>query len=1027
MGGESRHPNAGESNGFPAAPAPFLDPARDRIYPRAGSNGTDSISGASDPGHWSPVSPLAKRLLIVFGALFVLYAIAGFFVAPGIVRSQILTNLDRVLTTKARLERVRVNPLALSVTLERFAIPESSGTTAVAFDKLYLRFSVFSPFFRAWTLDELRIEKPGVNVAVLEDRSLSLMGLVRPLPSAAPADTAAEPPAILIRKLRVVEGTASYEDRTRTPPLHKALIPIRISLTDFTTRRDRNNAYSFDASTDQGEQLAWHGRFRLRPFVSDGELRVQGLLAKTIEDFLGPERPFEFRNGTITFRADYRADASATPPVFQLSRMGVRIRDLELADRATGETSIRAGAVDTKDGTFRSDLFEANLGTVTADSLGVLVWMDSTGVTNLQRWSKAPPDTARPVTNKIAALSFQGLTFEFQDRRLSPPGVFRVREGHGEVKGYSSAPGAKASVTAACSLSTDGYAKATGTLVPSAGSVDVNVEADRVQIPDFESFVSPFARLTLQRGTVGAKGRLRFNDFGPAGPMLRFAGEVASSRFAAADAKLGKEFLSWDKVQVRGLQYDMAPNRVVIREIVADKPYLRFVVAPDLTTNVQSIAVPPDSVPAAFRPKPDQPDTIPMAIESIVVRNASMYFADLSLTPNFATGIHTMNGSIRELSSSRAAHAVIDIDGKVDEFAPVKISGLINPLNSRGLTDVGVSFKNIELTTFTPYSGKFMGYRIERGKLDLDLNYAIQDRELKGENKILVRQFTLGDKVESKEATSLPVKFAIALLKDKNGDIDLDLPVHGNLDDPKFSIGRIIVKVLVQLVVKAVTSPFKLFGAIFGGDGEEVAPAIRFPYGSAELDTTETRKLDAIQKGLSDRPGLKIEVESGGYPPRDSLAVLDRRFLERVRAAGAAPGRAQRPDPGLVAAAAGRAPAGFTPFEYAQGLASAYSSQFGKLPSVEKPPGKRPPAGTPDPELLAAEGRRLDVIEGRVRSSIALRPDDFTTLPTERARRIQGYLLQDSTLTADRVFIVADKGAYSPDSAGVRCGMTLRD
>ena len=973
------------------------------------------------------MSPVTKRLLIVFGVLFVLYTLAGFFLAPGLVRSALLQNLDATLTTKSRLERVRVNPLALSLTLERFAISDAAGAPAVGFEKLYLRFNIFSPFFRAWTLDELRVERPLVNVAVLEDRSLSLMGLLRPPPAGASADSAGEPPTILIRKLRVVDGTASYQDRTRTPALRKQLIPIQIALTDFTTRRDRRNAYSFDATTDRGERLSWHGRFRMRPFVSDGELRVDGLLATTIEEFLGPERPYELRGGIISFGAEYRADASTTPPVFRLSRMGVRIRDLALADRATGEVAITAGAIDTKDGTLRSDLLEVDLGSVTTDSLGVRVWMDSTGATNLQHWSQAPPDTAPPWTSKIASLAFQRLDFEFQDRRLAPPGVFRVREAHGDLKGFSSAPGTEASVTAACSLSTDGYASVSGTLVPSAGSVDVMLDAERLALPDLESFLTPFARLSLRRGTAGAKGRLQFNTFAPAGPLLRFTGDATSHRFSATDPKLGEEFLSWERVEIRGLEYDMAPSRVAVREIVTEKPYLRFVVAPDLTANVQAIAVPPDSVPAAFRPQPGAPDTIPMAIGSIAIHDGSMYFADLSLTPHFATGIHSMNGSIRELSSAQAAHALIDIDGKVDEFAPVKISGSINPLNSRGLTDVGVNFKNIELTTFTPYSGKFMGYRIERGKLDVDLRYTIQDRQLKGENKILVRQLTLGEKVESKDATSLPVKFAIALLKDKNGNIDLDLPVHGSLDDPKFSVGRIIVKVLVQLIVKAVTSPFKLFGALFGGDDEEVAPAIRFAYGSAELDTTETRKLDAIQKGLSDRPGLKIEVEGAGEATRDSLAVLDRLFRERIRAAGTAPGRARTPDAGLVAAATGRAPAGFTPFEYAQGLASAYSAQFGKLPEVEKPPGKRPPAGTPDTALVAAELRRLDAIERRVRSSIPLRADEIAGLPIERARRIQSYLLRDSTLAADRIYVVADKGAYSPDSAGVRAGLTLKD
>src|SRR5262249_30998893 len=173
-------------------------------------------------------------------------------------------------------------------------------------------------------------------------------------------------------------------------------------------------------------------------------------------------------------------------------------------------------------------------------------------------------------------------------------------------------------------------------------------------------------------------------------------------------------------------------------------------------------------------------------------------------------------------------------------------------------------FKNIELTTFTPYSGKFMGYRIERGKLDLDLKYAIQDRQLKADNKILMHQFTLGDKVDSKDATHLPVKFAIALLKDKDGNIDLDLPVHGSLDDPQFSVMKIVLKILTQLVVKAVTSPFKLFGAIFGGDGAESAPAIRFPYGSAALDTTEIAKLVAIQKGLAGGRAVMLEIEQAG-------------------------------------------------------------------------------------------------------------------------------------------------------------------
>jgi uncharacterized protein DUF748 len=973
------------------------------------------------------VTPLFRKILLALGIGLVLYALAGFLLAPRIVRSTLLSNLDKTLTTRASLGRVRVNPFALSVTLKNLSIPDSTGAAAVGFAKLYVRFNIFSPFFRAWTLDELRIEKPIVNVAVLEDRTLSLMHLMRTPTPAPPQGAVSEPPMLLIRKFRVMNGVASLEDRSREPRLHKGLIPIQIELTDFTTRRDRQNAYSFDASTDLGEILAWSGNFTTRPFTSAGKLSVQRLQARTIETFLGGARPYELTRGTIDFSADYRVDAGVTPVVFGLSNMGVRVRDLALADRATGEETIRAGAIETRGGSVRSSPQIADLGTVAADSLYVTVWADTTGTTNLQRWTQVPPDTAAPWTSRISRLGFQHLGLEYQDRRIDPPAVLHVREARGEIRDFSTAPGTTVPLSAACSLSTDGYATATGTLVSGRGSLDAAVAMSRLAARELTPFISPFARLNLARGTVGAKGRLQFNNHGRSGPLLRFTGDVTSSGFKALDQRLGQEFLSWERVDIKGLEYDFAPARMMIREIVTRKPYIRLVIAPDRTTNIQAIMVPPDSVPTAFRPKPGAPDTIPAAVGLVQIENGSMYFADLSLTPTFSTGIYAMNGAIRELSSARAAHAVIDIKGKVDEQAPVVISGTINPLNSRGLTDVDVSFQNIELTSFTPYSGKFMGYRIRKGKLDVGLKYTIQDRQLKGENKILVRQFTLGEKVESPDATSLPVKFAIALLKDKNGDINLDLPVHGSLDDPKFSLAKIIMKVLVQLVVKAVTSPFKLFGAIFGGDNDEVAPAIQFPYGVADLDTTETKKLDAIRTGMADRPGLKLEIEQSGERGRDSLAILTQRFLERVRTAETGATRERPSDPALIAAAATRAPNGFTASGYASALTAAYTNQFGRPPGVEKPKGNRPRGDGPDSALVAAEAKRLAYMEERVRSSIPVRTEEVTALASDRARRIQGYLLQDSTLAADRLFIVANKGAYPPDSSGVRAGLTLTD
>ena len=974
------------------------------------------------------MTPRLKRVLLFFGAGLALYAAAGFLLAPRILRSVLLDNLSQTLTTKPSLGVVRVNPFALSVTLRQLSIPDKSGTTAIAFDELYLRASALSPFFRAWTLDELRLVKPRVNAAILEDRTLSLLQLLRTQPG--PADSSeAEPPPVLVRKLQIVDGSLAFEDRTRTPALRKGLIPIQIELRDFSTRRDRENGYSFQARTDRQEQLTWRGRFTLRPFTSYGDLRVDNLQALTLEDFMGPANPYQLTRGTIGFSARYRVDASHTPPAVGLSDMGVTVRDLAIADRATREECVAVDSVVTRSGTVDASAFQADLGQVVVTHPRVLVWMGSTGVTNLQQWSRAPVDTAQAPAwiARMPRMEARGAELVYQDRRLARPPELRVHAGQIEMTDFSTKPGSTAGVSLACSLGTSGWTEAKGTITPGTGATDLQIEARHFDLREIEGYTSAFARVDITRGTADVRGRFQFNTFGARGPLMRFTGDASSSRFASVDGRLRKDLLSWDRLDLKDLEYDYAPARTKIREIALTKPYVRFILGPDLTTNIQGLMIPTDSLPRAFQPEAGAPmDTMPMDIGIVRVIDGSMYYADLSLTPNFATGVEALNGTIRELSSAQTAHATIDLNGQVDEFSPVKISGTINPLNSRGLTDVGVSFKNIELTTFTPYSGKFMGYRIRRGKLDVELHYAVQDRQLKGENKILIRQLTLGEKVDSPDATSLPVKFAIALLKDKNGDIDLDLPVHGSLDDPKFSIGRIIVKVLVQLVVKAVTSPFKLFGAIFGGDDEEVAPAIAFPYGSAVLDTLEIKKLDAILKGLNDRPNLKLEIEQAGMRSQDSLAVLERRYAALI---GSVPvdARSREPDPATVAAAAAHAPAGMGGTDYALRLTRAYTDRFGKPPQMEKPKTKPPKGGPPDEATVAAEAARLGTMEERLRGSIAITPDEISQLAVERARRVQGYLLQDSTVVPERVYIVGNKGSYAPDSLGVRVGLTLTD
>jgi hypothetical protein len=228
----------------------------------------------------------------------------------------------------------------------------------------------------------------------------------------------------------------------------------------------------------------------------------------------------------------------------------------------------------------------------------------------------------------------------------------------------------------------------------------------------------------------------------------------------------------------------------------------------------------------------------------------------------------------------------VNLEGRVDRYAPAVIRGQINPLTTEAYTDISFKFDGIELTTFAPYAGKFMGYLIDKGKMNLALHYRLNNQYLKGDNKVVLDQLTLGQKVEGPSVTDLPVKLAIALLKDSRGVIDLDIPVEGDLNDPEFSLFPIILKVIVNLFVKLVTAPFALIGALFGG-GEELS-FVEFAAGSDSLEVSEQAKLDSVSRALRERPELTVNIRGvSGVPDREFLAR--QQVFEELRGPGASP------------------------------------------------------------------------------------------------------------------------------------------
>ena len=400
----------------------------------------------------------------------------------------------------------------------------------------------------------------------------------------------------------------------------------------------------------------------------------------------------------------------------------------------------------------------------------------------------------------------------------------------------------------------------------------------------------------------------------------------------------------------------------------------------------KEISLPPVTEEKATPSQKEKGTAKDIKIGAITLQGGRIDFSDRSLKPEYSAKLTEIGGRISGLSSEETTMADIELRGKLDDYAPLEITGKINPLKEELYADIKARFKDMDLSSTTPYAGKYAGYTVEKGKLSFDLKYLIANKKLESQNYIFLDQFNLGDKVESPEATTLPVKLAIALLKDRKGEIKLDIPVTGSLDDPEFSIWRIILKILVNLIAKAATSPFALLGSMFGG-GEELG-FVEFDYGSATITEPNMKKLDTIEKALSDRPALKMDIEGhvDVEKDRDGLKqyLFDRKFKAQKLKDMIKKGEPAIPVDEVRVEKQ----------EYEKYLKMAYKEE--KFPKPKNFIGMAKDLPSPEMEKL-------------ILTHIEVKESDLRSLAVQRAMKAKESILKSGKVEPERIFILEPK------------------
>lgn len=478
---------------------------------------------------------------------------------------------------------------------------------------------------------------------------------------------------------------------------------------------------------------------------------------------------------------------------------------------------------------------------------------------------------------KLDKLALENGSVHFEDKTTPTPVILDVQSAALELHDTSLDLTKAIPIQAKLQLKQGGELNATGKIALVPFKSDLQIKLNALSLKPFSPYINQLAVLKLDSGQASVHGKLTLkSEKSLAG---QFAGGFNINNLAISDETTAAPFLAWKSVSSDSLKLTIAPNRLHMDQLRIVQPVGKFIIYEDKTLNVKRILrAPPDTAgttaQTAQATDKDTQQDFPIAVDRISVENGDLEFADLSLKPQFGTYINTLTGVINGLSNDPAATAQVELDGKVDEFGSARIRGSVQPFRATDFTDLKLAFHNLEMSRLTPYSGKFAGRKIDSGKLSVDLEYKIKQRQLAGENKFVINQLKLGDRVDSADATHLPLDLAIALLEDSDGLIDLDLPISGSLDDPQFSYGKIIWKAIVNVLEKIVTSPFHALGKLLGISPEK-AQAIRFDAGQSALKPEEQEKLTAITGAMAKRPSLSLIVIPSYNADADKAALQE--------------------------------------------------------------------------------------------------------------------------------------------------------
>ncbi len=874
-----------------------------------------------------------RKSLIALSAVLFIWLFGGIVILPYALQHFLTVTWAGKINRPVTLSAIYFNPWHWALTIEQFAVADKEGAVLISFDRLLVDYDMMSLFRLEYGVDAVEWQKPYVKLDADGQGAFSINALV-------PAETNASPepatpptliPPVWIKRIALQDLVVEYRDMHRAVPFSQHLDPISFTLADFHTHDVTHGNHIALELHDGGDGVVtWDGEIRLDPLRIDGKLGVQNVSLLPLLDFAQLDRSFSLQSARLDAEAAHHIEMNPELSV-TVQKARVALRDVRVSAEPEAPPVITLPSL-VVDG-IEVDLLKRAVTVSRVQLVDGLVHavMEANGTINLQELFKqksvaaadpvpaaVQPPPAQPVAEQqapttetvasqsvvqpektvapdswqvlIEQFSLDNYTVTFTDQTMTPPVELALTPIMVHASGIKPLTADPMDIQLAIGLPLGGEIALQTKVTVAPLTVNGDLQLKQIPLTLAQPYVAKKAKVLISRGTL--ETALKIDAAQKETLQLSLSGTGAVRDLDVHEKDQQRQLLSWHSVELTGLSYMLTDNALTIADVKVSKPYGRFIINADGTSNVQQLMIPASTPTSKAKPtatvqkapmnseSTSEHVAVPplaFAIKRVTVDDGDMGFADLSLKPNFRVSIEKLKGNIDAISTDPVVMAKVDLKGKVDRYAPVTIQGGFNVLGKTPAMDMAMAFKNIELTTFTPYSGTYAGFVIDKGQLSLDLSYKLANNKIEGKNHIVMNQLQLGQHVENKKAIDLPLRLAIALLRDENGVIDLGFEVNGNVDEPSFSVGGLLLKVLGNIVMKAVTAPFSLLSGLVGSS-PEAPDIVAFQSGSAALDEAGETKVAAVAGMLQKRAMLSVNIRGNIQPDEDKLA-LQQQFL----------------------------------------------------------------------------------------------------------------------------------------------------